>query len=215
MRRPLRLLSVLVLVAVSLGGLAFSSASFRATKDNAQAASADHVRNWLSLHSSATRADACSPAPGYAGRRGTADPAATGSDYTLAADLGKRGITTPVGETVECVLTLETPATLPEGRTQLDVTLDVDNASGVAGQPVASALVTPVDGSGPGSPTVTLGAGELRAVRLVVRTDGLPADTSFATELSVTVTFAGNATAFLRYSVPVTVCTAELAGACS
>jgi hypothetical protein len=189
-----------VLVAVTLAAAAlatidFATAAFVDAAPSNAPMSADRVSRWLGLEA---------PSPASC----TADPdtSMTGADETAAIAAGGPEAGQPAGHTLQCSLVLRARTTLPEGATSFRVAVSPDPS--VADQPLSSAAVTALDGSGPVDET-TLAAGERRALSITVR------DTAVAQgALLVFVHVADEDTGFLRYRVPVVVCERDLTTSC-
>jgi hypothetical protein len=182
-----------------------SKASFNSTSANpGNTVSADSADNYVHLWSQGT-----DPAglTGYAIKRNSspAVPAATGSDGALKVALG--GNKNVNGLVYNRVLTVQALNPLPAGTSPLTatVTTGADPATGL--QPITSATLSKLDGSGAGS-TATLTEGSEVQLNLTVRTNPptFPGNNVlYAPTVTITFTYPGYSGNFLSYVVPVTI----------
>jgi hypothetical protein len=191
------------LLALVVLGLAHpparSGANLTAKRTNAaNAITADTPSNYLRLYSQGS-----DPAGlgNYAVKRLSSPMqlAATGADRTLAIQLGNYR----AGGNVNRVFTVETPATLPGGLSQVTVGMTVTSALW-SGNVATMATIGAGNGNGGGQATLTLGAGQKRQVNVAV--PPLPGvGVLYQAVIQIKVTYAGYAGDFLSYAVPVTV----------
>jgi len=197
-RRRLLLLGCLTFVAVAVATAQASLATFTSTSTSTLVVNTAAVNDYLHLYSQSTDPDGLT---GYATCAGTSPPvpAATGSDTSLAVNLGSLGWSGYT--TINRVFTLQAPATFPNGVTQITATLTLQaDASGK--QPITSAKLSAVGGSG-GSSSATLSPGTKLQVNLRLKLTGLGKNRSYTPSVVVTVTFAGSPTNYYQYVVPV------------
>jgi hypothetical protein len=199
--------ATLAFVAAALAVLVFlhpgfSAAVFTSHSGNTgNAIATDTPSNYLHLYSQAT-----DPAKlgSYFVRGGTAStPAATGTDDSLAVDLG----TTSFSSTDRRTFVVDVPATLPSatgGSVRVDLRLEADPATGV--QPITGyGLTLTSDSFTLGATGATLAAGQRRQVNLTISTSAMTRGVTYKPRVDVAVTYTGYTGTFLVYSVPVTV----------
>ena len=175
------------------------------TANPATTVAADSPSNYLALYSQST-----DPAglTGYATKKNSSplDPAATGSNLTLAAALG--GYKNQNTLTLARVFTLQALSPLPAGTSPLTVTaaLSADPVSGL--QPITGVTFSNLDGSGAGA-TTTLTAGAKRQVNVTIRTQPNSVfkgnNVLHTATVTLRVTYPGYTGSFLSYDVPVSV----------
>lgn len=195
-RKVLLVASVLVATAcLVLSAVALSQASFTSRSTAHIAVSADRIQNWLHLYSQSTDPDGLT---GYATRLPTTEPAATGMDETLAADLGVVG---GRSITYNRVFTLATPAIFPQGSA---VTISASVLPDSAGrQPITNIGFSAIGFGGSFTNPITLQAGQKRQLNLRVR--ARQRRTTYEPIIRLTLTYSGFSSAFYQYFVPVTV----------
>jgi hypothetical protein len=191
-----RAAAALALLALALAGhgLRASGAALTARADSPQTVTAQSVASWLSQYSQATDPDGLT---GYAAGGSSADATLT---YQTTLSLTE----ILFGATRNRAWTVKAPASFPEGVTSVTVTLTVlEDPAGATG---LGARLNTVGSTG-GSTSLTLTAGAKRQINLStpILNGLLPTGRTYTPRVLVTVTFAGNAGAFLRYSVPVAI----------
>jgi hypothetical protein len=199
MRRVLLVLLALALVAVPV-----SRANFNSTVTRPSTFTTELVSNYLKLFSDA--ADT-TPLTGYADKRNSSPvvKAATGADAGIDVALG--GYKNTNNTAIPQVLTLQAPATLPNGITSITVTatLIADAASGK--QPLTGYTFSPL-GGGAGTASVTLTPGQKVWLNLSASMKGsaFPGNNQlYEPRVRVTVRYTGYSGTFLSYEVPVSI----------
>jgi hypothetical protein len=203
--RRLLLLVALAAVAVTVGLVGLSLASFTTTSQIQMRASTPGVGDWLHLYSEGTDPG---HATGYAPRRlingGVGTAAATGADQALQVDLGdfpdkKRTYDFP------CVFSLVTPAQFPDsgvGQITVIVTLFGDGRD----QPLAYPGFTPFGSGGDGPQTVQLGAGQKYQFNVTVQArKKFVLGQTYWPHVVVDVAVPGVPAGYFRYDIPVAV----------
>jgi hypothetical protein len=199
-------------VATALGALALlvfalapperSGANFTSRHSNAGASlTADTPANYLRLYSQST-----DPAGlgSYAVKRlsSPAVAAATGVDKSLRVALGNYR----TGGNVNRAFTVQVPATLPAGVTQVTVTMtfEIPARAYLANTATMATIAAIGSGNAGGSASLTLAAAAKRQVNIAV--PALPGTgTLYAAFVHVRITYPGYTGTFLNYDVPVTV----------
>jgi hypothetical protein len=184
-----------------------SGANFTAQRSNvADSVAADTPFNYVHLYS-----EASDPAgkPHYATKQGATPTrtAATGTDSTLAVELGNRRS----GGDVTRVFVIQTPTAFPAGLAQITVSLNVVSSAPAALNGPIATMATIANGNGVGntgnsggSATLTLGPDQRRQVNLAV--PALPgAGQLYRGRIDVKVTYAGYTDSFLTFPVPLSV----------
>jgi hypothetical protein len=146
---------------------------------------------------------------GYA-VRAAGVPAATGSDSTLAANVGSYNNVS--NTTITRVVVVAVPASLPAGVTSITVKTSLSADPTTGKQPIVSAVFAAANGVGSCSGTaVTLTAGQRCQVDIVVNTrvpDGFVNNSVYVPTLYLIVNLPGyTGNSFLDFPVPVTVST--------
>jgi hypothetical protein len=204
LRRKHLWIAALAIIALSLavGVTRMSRASFSDSSQSTVNGAADTIGNYLHLYSQST--DPVPPAVTYETQQGTATPAATGMDGTLAVNLGHVGKKSKM--TVAPVFTFVPVSPLPRTLGSVTVTLAlVADPSGW--QPLQGAVITNLNGSGALNPR-TITPGQKLAFQVQVKiTPPFPDDVWLTPHLRVTVTYAGFATTYYQYDVPITMYT--------
>lgn len=167
MSRRLIVLAVLAVLALAVAATVFSSATYTTSSETIATASTDTAANWLHLYSESTDPDGLAD---YAHERlingGVGALAASGSDMTLAADMGvfpDRKLTYTFNRT----FTIETPDSFPDAAvTAVRVTLSTEPDPG-GEQLISKARLSNLNGSG-ASTTMTLAAGQKRQVNVTI-----------------------------------------------
>jgi hypothetical protein len=206
--RRLALLALLAAAALALAAFAFSHAAYTTTSQTDVTASADAVGSWLSLYSQGTDPQGLT---GYAVARqqtGVAPPCATGQNAGLSLAMGTMR-TNNTSYTFNRAFTFVTPAPYPDGSiTQATVTasLVADAATGL--QPILDVRFAAVGSTG-GSTGVTVSTGQKRQanVRMRLNSASTPLGTVLRPHVIITVTYAGSASAYYVYDVPLQVVT--------
>ena len=199
-RRLLLGLAVLLAACATFAGLTTSGASFTSASSSTLSASTGDERSLLHIYSQSSDPDGLT---GYYTQPGGSTLAATGTDGTLAVDLGSQ----PFQATNESrVFTIAAASPLPAGITSIIVTVSLTDDPGTGDQPIQNIGFDDIRGNGH-MPPVTLTAGE--KLQCNIRTKGLrPSGTVYHPTVLITVTYTGFTGTFFRYSVPFTV-TAE------
>lgn len=187
---------MLLLIGASLTTGA-SNASFTHASSSTISASTAGAPVLLHLYSQFTDPDGLGS---YYRRPGTTTPAATGSDTTLAVDLGLQPSTSV---TCNRVFTIKTPPSFPAGITRVTVTATLVADPGTGIQPITQIGFASIGGTGRYNP-ITISAGVKRQCNLVVATPK-PAGTAYHPTVLIAVTYSGFSGTFFRYSVPFTV----------
>jgi hypothetical protein len=208
MRRPLGtrrllMLAVLCLVAIAAATLGFSAAAFTGTSTTTVTASAADVGGWLDLYSQSTDPNGDT---GYATQRvqsGVGPLAATGSDHTLAVDLG--GFPDKNKSfTFERVITLKTPATFPDSSvTQVTVTATLVADPATGDQPLsAPQLSTFGNTAGGASITMLRNTKYQFGVTVNARKQYLLGQT-YSPQIVLTLSYTGGPAGYYVWTVPV------------
>jgi signal peptidase len=177
----------------------------RAT-DNPQKISADSIVRYLGAYSQSTDPNHLGGYADAAGGPACANvPVASGSDFSLAVNLG--GVPAPPpgpgpgpgpgSQAFNRAFTLLAANPLPSALKTITVTIS-SSASWLA------AGIASLGTAGTGTASVSIGAGMQDQVNLSVDAQGLNNNTTYRATLTITVTFPGNSSAFLSYGVPVT-----------
>jgi hypothetical protein len=195
-RRLVMGLAALVIVAASFSP-ATSGASFTNASTSTITAGTAGAQTLLHLYSQSSDPDGQT---GYYVQPGTSTLAATGTDATLAVNLGKQG---NVATTCNRVFSIKAASSFPAGITSITVTasLVADSTTGL--QPITAIGFYTWGGTGRTNP-VTLTAGLKRQCNLVVNA-AKPSNTVYRPTVLITVTYTGFTGTYFRYSVPFTV----------
>jgi hypothetical protein len=186
--------------------LAFGVFTTQAT--NPQTATADSIVNWLHQYSQATDPVGLT---GYATRRGCGTTlAATGSGQTLVVATGGVGITSILPVTLDRAWTIAAPASYPGGQANVTTTVSLGTDPTTGAQPVSNVTL----GSGGllggligGLLSLLLAPAVKQDVNLTINTAGLTASHLYVPTVKIIISFAGESSGFLEYTVPVSVWT--------
>jgi hypothetical protein len=196
-RRLLIGLAIMLATCAALGGVAMSGANLTSASSSTISASAAGVQNLLHLYSQASDPDGTT---GYYVQPGTSTLAATGTDATLAVNLGKQS---NVNTNETLVFTMKAASPFPTGITSISVAASVVADPTTTLQPINAYGFAAVGNSGRNNP-VTLTAGQKMQCNL--RTNvARPSGTVYHPKLVITVTYSGYSGGFFVYTVPVTV----------
>ena len=193
----------LALAAAAMLPVLRSDASFNSvTSNTANLVAADRASNYVRLYSQGS-----DPAglTGYALKLSAvpAQPAATGTNETLGAQLGRYKNANDVAATR--VFTLQAPSPLPPGASPVTVSVALTPDPATGRQPLKSFTLSNLDGSGAAA-TTTLTAGVKKQLNVVVNTQGFPGNgVLYQPSMTLTLTYPGYAGSFLTYVVPFTV----------
>jgi hypothetical protein len=155
--------------------------------------------SWLHLYSQSTDPNGLTA---YYVKSGGTTPAATGSDFTLAVDLGS--FTKNTTATCNRVLTIIAMSPLPTGTSAtVTASLVADSTSGL--QPITAVGFAAVGSTGRTNP-VSVTAGLKRQLNLTLRLPNVAA-TTYRPHILITVTYTGYTGSYYRYDIPVTVAT--------
>jgi hypothetical protein len=157
------------------------------------------ITNWLHQYSQSTDPDGLTA---YYVQRGGTSPAATGSDFTLAVNLGT--FTKNTTATCSRVITIATPSTFPTG-TSATVTASLVADSATGSQPITAVGFANVGSTSRTNP-ISLGTGQKRQLNLTLRMPNVSKKTYYPHVL-ITVTYSGYTGAYYRFDIPVTVAT--------
>jgi hypothetical protein len=200
---------VVVVVALLSSSVGSTSASLVDTSKSSVAGGADTVTRYLHVYSQSTDPDGLT---GYYSRQGAtpAQPAATGSDFTLSANLG--GVGLPDNLTATSVFTVAVVSPLPRSLANVTVAATLVADAGTGLQPLRKVSITDIDGTS-GSASRVLTAGQKVQFTVGIHANGsYPADTQLIPHVLITVTYSGFSTTYYQYDVPVKVYTGTGAG---
>jgi hypothetical protein len=196
-RRLLIGIAALLAVCGALAGVATSGANFTTASSSTVSVSTGTVQSLLHLYSQSSDPDGLGS---YYTQPTSGALAATGTDATLAVNLGKQ---TNSNTSENRVFTVKAPATLPTGITTLTLTASVTSDPTTGLQPINSYGFNALGGTGR-TTSMTLTAGQKLQVN--VRTNvARPIGTVYHPTLVITVTYSGFTGTFLKYTVPFTV----------
>ena len=209
-RAPLLVATLLGALVALVASVPPSGADLTSASSNpGNSVTADRPGRYLHGYSQATDPTGLTP---YAAVSGTPlVPAATGTDNTLAVNLGSyKNVTTA---TVTRVLVVAAPSSLPTGITAVTVriALAADPASGL--QPITATTFAAATGTGTCSgSTVVLAAGNRCQLNLTISTrvsQGFINNLSYTPVLYLIANFPGyTGSSFLDYPVPIAISTA-------
>jgi len=189
-------LAALLIVAASFSP-ATSGASFTNASTSTITAGTAGAQTLLHLYSQSSDPDGLSS---YYVRPGTSTPAATGTDATLAVNLGNQS---NAFTTCNRVFTIKTPSSFPTGISSVTVTASLVADPGTGLQPITAIGFATVGGTGRTNP-VNPSSSAKRQCNLVVNA-APPSGTVYHPTVLITITYSGFAGTFFRYSVPFTV----------
>lgn len=193
MTRPLKSALALLLLALLLPLIGFSAATLTAHSSNAQTVSGQQISNWMGAYSQSTDPDGLS---GYAA-------GGSGSNLTLAYASSLSLSELALGASRNRAWTVKAVSAFPEPVTPITVSLTVldDDPKGSTN---LSAKINAI-GSGGGSASRSLAAGQKAQINLSVPALSglLSTGKTYTPHVRMTVTFTGNSTGFLVYTVPV------------
>jgi hypothetical protein len=195
--RLLMALAILAVIGASVLGFRPSDATLTSANSSTISASTAGIGSLLHLYSQGSDPDGLT---GYYTQPGTTTLAATGTDASLALNLGKQS-NANTNETR--VFTIKAATPLPSGITSITVTssLVADPTTGL--QPIRNAGFSALGGTAR-TASVTLTAGQ--KMQCNVRTNvAKPSGTVYKPKVIITVTYTGYTGTFYQYTVPFTV----------
>jgi hypothetical protein len=192
----LAIVAAVVIVAWLVPG---SGASFVSSTSSSASVSTAAITDWLHQFSQSTDPNGLT---GYYVQRGGTSPAATGSDFTLAANLGT--FTKNTTATCSRVLTIATPSAFPAG-SSATVTASLVADSSTGSQPITGVGFASIGSTSRTNP-ISLGVGQKRQLNLTLRMPNVGRKTYYP-HILITVTYSGYTGGYYQFDIPVTVAT--------
>jgi hypothetical protein len=203
MRRRLVLLAVLAVTAAGAALVAVSAATFTYSSSVSISVSTDTARNWMHMYSQSTDPQGDT---GYAVQVGTATPAATGADFTIAANLGDVPNTNNANF-YRLAKVLTVPAYPVAGVTTVTITVTVTPDSTTGKQPITAYGVATWGSQAFNTSLAGIAVNTKLQLNLRVRFNGgsWVAGTTYYPHAQVTLTYTGFTTTYYQYDMPITV----------
>ena len=203
MRRRLVLLAVLALTAAGAALAAVSAATFTYSSGVSISVSTDTGRNWMHMYSQSTDPQGDT---GYAVQVGTATPAATGADFTIAANLGDVTNAAAV-DFYQLAKVLTVPAYPVAGVTTVTITVTVTPDPTTGQQPITAYGVATWGSTAFNTSLTGIAVNTKLQLNLRARFNGggWVAGTTYVPHVQVTTTYTGFATTYYQYDMPITV----------